>query len=149
SSDLHHVAAGAIVIAVDNGGDRPLWFAGPAGSSRPDTAMQPLRVLVMSACGGLRGAVSDRPGTWQVVTTPALRGVREFLGSEPSADSVDLVITSGDGVLGGPPCGLIIGRRAAVDQICSSPVWPAMEASIATKAIMAHTLETLHGSSPE
>ena len=147
-SDLHHVAAGAIVIGVDNGANHPLWFAAAAGS-RTDAAPPPLRVLVMSVCGGLRGALSDRPGTWQAVATPALRGVRDFLESEQSADSVDLVITSGDGVLGGPPCGLIIGRQAAVDQVCSSQAWPALEASIATKAIMAHTLETLQGSSAD
>jgi len=105
--------------------------------------------LVMSVCGGLRGALSDRPGTWQAVTTPALRGVREFLSSEPTPDSVDLVITSGTGVLGGPPCGLIIGRRAAIEPICSSQAWPALEASIATKAIVAQTLETLQGNTPE
>lgn len=149
ASDLHHVAAGAIVIAVDNGGADPLWFASAASRSRTDSAQQPVRVLVMTACGGLRGAASDRSATWQVAMAPSLRGAREFLGDEQSAGSVDLVITSGDGVLGGPPCGLIIGRRAAVDNICSSQAWPALEASIATKAIMAYTLETLQGNSPE
>ncbi len=137
------------MIAVDNGSADPLWFATAGSGSRAVSAQQPVRVLVMTTCGGLRGASSDRPGTWQVATTPSLRGAREFLGDEQSAGSVDLVITSGDGVLGGPPCGLIIGRRAAVDNICSSQAWPALEASIATKAIMAYTLETLQGNSPE
>lgn len=148
TSDLQHVAPGAIVIAVDNGGLQPLWFA-TAEAARGDASQQPMRVLVMSACGGLRGAESDRPGTWQAVTTPALRGVREFLGTEHSPNRVDLVIASGAGVLGGPPCGLIIGRRSAIEPICSSQVWTALEANIATKAIMAHTLETLQGPSPE
>lgn len=147
-SDLQHVTDGAIVIAVDKGGSDPLWYAA-ATDSRADSAQPLVRVLVMSVCGGLEGALSDRPGTWQALTTPALRGVREYLGSESSRASVDLVITSGTGVLGGPPCGLIIGRRAAMEPICSSQSWPALEASIATKAVMAHTLETLQGHSPE
>ncbi len=145
AADVQQVAPGAIVIAVDNGAGSPLWFA-PAAS---EPAQSQVRVLVMSVCGGLRGALSDRPGTWQAVMTPALRGVREFLSSEPTPDSVDLVITSGTGVLGGPPCGLIIGRRAAIEPICSSQAWPALEASIATKAIVAQTLETLQGNTPE
>jgi L-seryl-tRNA(Ser) seleniumtransferase len=65
----------------------------------------------------------------------------------PSAESMltagaDFVILPGDGVCGGPQCGILVGREAEIARIEASSAWPALEASDAVRAMMAATLET-------
>ena len=71
----------------------------------------------------------------------------------PSAEAMlvagaDFVILSGEGVLGGPECGIVIGRQKQIDNIKASGVWPSVAAGDATRAMLAMTLE-LAASSPE
>lgn len=143
-SDHAGTSSDALLIAVDRGAANPLWFA-------PDTAAEvpasQTRILVMTACGGIAG--DDAAGPWQTATTPHLRGALSLLDARRSAASVDLVITTGDALLGGPRCGVIIGRAAEIAVIANSQAWPALEAGIPTRAMLAQTLETLHSGSPD
>lgn len=57
----------------------------------------------------------------------------------------DLVIVPGNGMCGGPECGLIIGVSELVNEIQNSASWPAMRATDAVAAMMCVALE-LHES---
>lgn len=72
----------------------------------------------------------------------------------PSAESMlsagaDFVILPGDGLCGGPPCGLLIGRRHEIERIKASNAWPALAASEAIAAMMLVTLETTASSNDQ
>ncbi len=65
----------------------------------------------------------------------------------PSAESylakgADFVVMPGNGVCGGPDCGLLIGRRAAIETITSSPAWPALVAQESTQAMLVAAMES-------
>ena len=67
--------------------------------------------------------------------------------SIPSAEALltqgaDFVLMPGDGLCGGPACGLLIGRRESLKTITDSPAWPSLEASDSVQAMMAVALET-------
>ncbi len=64
----------------------------------------------------------------------------------PSAEALltagaDFVIMPGDGVCGGPACGILIGRAAEIRRIKESSAWPGLAASDAIQAMIAVTLE--------
>jgi L-seryl-tRNA(Ser) seleniumtransferase len=66
--------------------------------------------------------------------------------SIPSAEAMlsqgaDYVILPGDGVEGGPPCGIVVGRREGIEMIQASTAWPALAASDAVRAMMTLALE--------
>lgn len=65
----------------------------------------------------------------------------------PSAEAMltagaDFVIMPGDGVCGGPACGILIGRAAEIRQIKESSPWAGLAARDAIQAMMVVTLET-------
>jgi L-seryl-tRNA(Ser) seleniumtransferase len=67
------------------------------------------------------------------------------LPNQPVAkDSIDagadLVLLAGDKLLGGPRCGIILGKRSLVQTIRKHPLMPAMQADPATLAALAATL---------
>lgn len=71
----------------------------------------------------------------------------------PSAEALltagaDFVIMPGDGVCGGPACGLIIGPEAELQRIESSTAWDSLRADDSVQAMMLITLE-LAASNPE
>jgi L-seryl-tRNA(Ser) seleniumtransferase len=148
AEDRDKLADHAVLIAVDNGDSNPLWFAPGESDADAKVTIQRMRVLLMSTCGSLQGG-AGAAGQWQPAIHPPLRGALEFIGEQRWAASVDLVITSSDGLLGGPPCGLIIGRKAMVAAIAEGQAWPALQASISQTALVVHALETLQGGSPE
>lgn len=71
---------------------------------------------------------------------------RYDLNDEPMvADSIaagsDVILFSGDKLVGGPQCGIIIGKRKYVDQIMKNPMMRAMRVGKMTLAALAATLE--------
>ncbi|QDT08686.1 hypothetical protein [Stieleria marina] len=72
----------------------------------------------------------------------------------PSAEScltqgADFVLMPGDGICGGPSCGLLIGRRSALEAITGSPAWPSLVASESVQAMMVVALETAAASADQ
>jgi L-seryl-tRNA(Ser) seleniumtransferase len=71
----------------------------------------------------------------------------------PSVDSMlksgaDFVILPGDGLAGGPTCGLLIGPADEIDWIRASTAWPTLRASNAVQGMMVAALEQA-ATSPE
>jgi len=137
-NDASSLSSPAILLAVDNGGPQPLWF-------QPNNDGQSIRIVLMMASGGLQHPKPDAGDDLREMFKPTLRSAADLLIGESDVGSADLVIVSGDGLLGGPPCGLIVGRKELVDSIAKSVVWRSFRASVATTAMMTHALETLSG----
>jgi L-seryl-tRNA(Ser) seleniumtransferase len=72
----------------------------------------------------------------------------DMLGDEPRleealASGVDVVMHSGDKLLGGPQAGLILGRRQAVDALRANPLYRALRLDKVTLAGLERTVELM------
>ena len=82
----------------------------------------------------------------QAVVLP-VGSLQQINESIPSAEHViaqgaDFVLMPGDGLCGGPSCGLLLGPRDSIELVTSSPAWPALAAGSAVTAMMTMALET-------
>jgi L-seryl-tRNA(Ser) seleniumtransferase len=64
----------------------------------------------------------------------------ELMVRESIAAGADLTLLSGDQLLGGPQCGIILGRKSLVEKLERQPLGTALRASKATLAALAATL---------
>lgn len=132
--DVRGISNRAVLVAVDNGGDGAVWFRSLLDAS--STAGEMTRVLYFP--------VATWNATAAATVTPAVPSVLASLGRD-----ADIIVTPGDGIIGGPRCGLIIGQKKRLEAIARCPVWPALVADPATQAAMVLTLETLGSSHAE
>jgi L-seryl-tRNA(Ser) seleniumtransferase len=105
-----------------------------------DVGEQPLELLELPGRDAMQAVILPVATLGQA--EPDASGATEI----PSAESMlvagaDFVILSGQGVLGGPECGIIIGRKPQIDSIKASRVWPSLAAGDAAQAMLAMTLE--------
>lgn len=110
-------------IVIADGGDQAI---GPFDLSSMNNSKDDLITVAVLPTASLKpigGAVDDLPS------------VTDWL------DQVDLVVTPGDGLLGGPTSGIIVGRRDVLNRISKSSVWPAIQASPATMAMVTVAME--------
>lgn len=82
-----------------------------------------------------------------------LRDVRDYglpyepIASESVGAGVDVVTFSGDKMLGGPQCGILVGKREAVDRIKQNPLMRALRCDKITYLLLEETLKLFLNSS--
>lgn len=55
---------------------------------------------------------------------------------------VDLVVVAGDGLIGGPDCGIVAGNKQAIDKLLQHPLYPALNVPVQSAAALRATLRT-------
>jgi L-seryl-tRNA(Ser) seleniumtransferase len=83
----------------------------------------------------------DALGTAPLVTPPPEVAWPRRSAAASIAAGVDLVILRGDGLVGGPPCGIILGSKEAVERVTSYPLFSASEVDSLRSSALAATLE--------
>lgn len=78
------------------------------------------------------GALVDIPQAKDILHEPTIQ--------EAVASGVDITCFSGDKLLGGPQCGIIIGKRALIKKLSSHPLYRALRADKLTLAALEGTL---------
>ncbi len=105
-----------------------------------DVGEKPLELLDLAGRDAMQAAVLPVATLGQAAST--VSGDVDI----PSAESMlaagaDFVVLSGQGILGGPECGIVIGRKVQIENIKASSVWPSLVACDAVQAMLAMTLE--------
>jgi L-seryl-tRNA(Ser) seleniumtransferase len=84
--------------------------------------------------------VIDDIGSGALVDLARYGVIGEPVASESIRAGADLVLFSGDKLLGGPQCGIIVGRRSLVQKIIEHPLMRALRVDKLTLAALAATL---------
>ena len=127
--DSRQVVTPATLVAVDNGTAACDWYHSDSGamSKNPDfSRVVYLPVAAWNSASSSENATLNLPVVLQRLEV-----------------SADLVITPGDGAIGGPRCGLIVGDKQRLDAIANSSIWPSLAADVAVQSAMTVTLELL------
>jgi hypothetical protein len=158
SKDIAALPDDGICVAIDLGQDSPAWYQGTSGHAGRSGHGERLRVIFMPVCAGIASpsqppSPDDAASDWLAAINPRPRFATQPLrGCEsvpPVADVkgadvkvADVVIAPGNGLLGGPTCGLIIAPRPMIDEISSLPSWQALRSDPVTRACMTMALES-------
>jgi L-seryl-tRNA(Ser) seleniumtransferase len=119
----------AAILRVD-----PASFAVVGATERPALA----ELVSLAREKGL--PLIDDIGFGSVVDVRPL-GLTGFPSASASiAAGADLVILSGDALLGGPQCGIVVGRRSLIENLARHPLAAPLRASKLTLAALAATL---------
>ncbi len=129
-SDSRQVHSPAVLVAVENGGADCNWYYSDADAT---SANRELTRIVYMPVAQWNGRIANQSGL-----PLELPKVLTRLQS-----AAEIVITPGDGTMGGPRCGLIIGDKKRLEEIAKCTVWPAVEADVSIQAAMTVTLELL------
>jgi L-seryl-tRNA(Ser) seleniumtransferase len=125
-----NVASGADFAGLD----RPCIVMADGG----DQSIQPFDLSAISTG-------QDDLITVAILPVASLKPIGNAIDDLPSViqwlDKVDLVVTPGDGLIGGPASGILAGRRDVLKRISESTVWPAVQANAATMAMMTVAME--------
>lgn len=105
-------------------------------------------IILLAGDAGLESLPADCPATVVRLLTAGTLGESpaQVAPSVPSAahairdDRVDLVILPGDGLVGGPRSGLIIGDQRDLSAITSTPCWSAVAAAPMIRIMLAASL---------
>lgn len=108
----------------------------PAVAEAAAAARQHEAVLVEDVTGG------------PLVSLPTIDGVTSNSAAEALQAGADLVLVRGDGLVGGPPCGIVLGRGELIDRLHARPIAAALRPSAATVAALATGLKSLDPATP-
>jgi L-seryl-tRNA(Ser) seleniumtransferase len=100
-----------------------------------DVGSQPVELLDLNSTDALQAVVLP-------VGTLAQSSIEQI----PSAEAIlsagaNFVLLPGDGVCGGPECGIIVGQKSEIERMKSSAAWRALSANETTTAMLLATLE--------
>ncbi|MEN1681402.1 MAG: hypothetical protein AAGJ46_17605 [Planctomycetota bacterium] len=77
-----------------------------------------------------------------LVSLPTIDGITSESAAEALSAGADLAIVRGDGLIGGPPCGIVLGRADLIDRLHARPLAAALRPSVATVAALATGLKS-------
>ncbi len=130
--DVHSVqtsdAQPAMLVAVDRGQADAKWYA--LNGVQPSLPAVRVCVLMHASWTPLSGE-----GQPFGDAEPKLPSVTEAL-----TNGADIVVIGGDGLIGAPRCGLILGKTAVVDRIRTTPFWSLVRADLGAQAAMVSVL---------
>jgi L-seryl-tRNA(Ser) seleniumtransferase len=123
AADSRQINAPAVLVSVDNGSINSDWYHATDSSTK---AADLVRVLYLPVAALQNDSPVQLPSIMQQLQA-----------------GIHVIVTPGNGTLGGPACGLIIGHKKQLDAIARSSAWPSLVADLATQAAMTVTLEML------
>ena len=79
-------------------------------------------------------------GVGALIGHAAYGTIPQVTAKESVQTGIDLVLVAGDRLLGGPPCGILLGTESVMQRILAHPLLPALEADPCTLSALAATL---------
>jgi L-seryl-tRNA(Ser) seleniumtransferase len=111
----------------------------PADYAVLGSASQPPLAEIVQVAGRLEHRVIHLLDAGKLIDLPGLNIEGPIVAQSVRAGA-DLVLFSGDKLLGGPPCGVIVGKRPQVEALAAHPLRWALQADKLTLAALAATL---------